>query len=125
MFPKLLIPLDGSRPPEATLIYAAQLAKTVPIEEIVVLWAVEGGGTKGFSRADKYLEHFASQLTIATTTTSKVGVPRAPCIQRMIAGRRPGQVAETIVQFSEDNRENLIMLTSHGRSGVHRPAAPI
>ena len=120
MFPKVLIPLDGSRPAEATLIYAARLAQTVPIEEVVVLMVIDSGGTKGLLRADNYLEQFARRLATATTTTSANGVSRAPCIQRITTHAMPGQAATTIIQFAEDNFVRLIMLTSRGRSGLDR-----
>ena len=62
IYNKLLVTLDGSPLAEAALPYAAKLAQTISLEQVVLLRVVESGGSRELRRADKYLQGIAERL---------------------------------------------------------------
>lgn len=119
MYKKVLVPLDGSALAESVLPHAVALAKGCNIPEVWLLQAEEPlpvteGMTESMlkvheqrrSESLRYLERTSQRLT-------KDGVSVKYEVQE-------GEAGETIVRFAEKNGVDLIIMATHGRSGVSR-----
>jgi len=117
MFTKLLIPLDGSRLAEQALPTATQLASAMKADlDLVAVHprpnAVATQGTidrsiKSWSDADRYIEQRASALEAKTRLAVTHIVPA-------------GEPVECICARAADVGADLIVMTSHGRTGFSR-----
>ncbi len=105
-FKRIMVALDGSEEAERVLPYIRAFANQ--FNSKVLLFSVpEGSESEGYSETIKnYLEGIANTLKDDGLTVST-----------FVTGSGP---ARTILAVSEDERVDLIMMSSHGRGGVHR-----
>ena len=123
MFDRLLIPLDGSQLAERALEPGFTLASAgrsqvillrVPVYRQIMSPSAAGYGwispdqepARGLNEAAEYLE-------------AKVADYNLPDLEILPVVKR-GDVASTIVDTAVDNQVNLIVLTTHGYSGITR-----
>lgn len=113
MYSRLLVPLDGSRLAESVLPAVERLAK-VGHATVLLLHVVERDAPAAVhgdrhlttvSQADPYLEELAQRLRSAGLTVETHAHP-AP----------EGDVARSIVEHTGEQRADLIILCTHGRS---------
>ncbi len=105
-FKKILVPLDGSELAEKALPYATTIAKLNKSE--VILFAVSITAKGG--RRDRLLK---SYLDVKTKALESSGIDVSSSVAY-------GEVAEEIVKYAENNQINLIIISSHGYSGIKR-----
>ena len=118
MFKRILVPLDGSQLAELALKHALHIARLYR-SHIVLLSVIEENqpGSEDAvvdplswqiskSERELYLQSLASQLVSDRVTTEHVVLE--------------GRCAEGIVQYAQDANTNLVVMTSHGRSGLSR-----
>lgn len=118
MYKRILVPLDGSELSEMALIHAHGLAR--PLNAAVILLYVVVFSTRDFDvipmqaaaspqvirEAKRYLERAAGQLRrLGVTVTTQV---------------ESGYVADTIIDFAENQSIDLIVMSTHGRTGAAR-----
>lgn len=141
MYKKILVPLDGSKLAECALLHAEALAKGCDTEEMILVSVTErvqgygagegsseplvlsGGGWLGSiqpplqplvpkefgkkeKQAQRYLDRIANELEakgIKVNTEVLLGNP-----------------AEEIIKFIERSDTDVIVMSSHGRSGISR-----
>jgi nucleotide-binding universal stress UspA family protein len=102
---KVLVPLDGSELAERAIPYAKNLAKTRGSE--VILFTVSIAFVEQLDRPMKaYLELNAKKL-------QSQGIKASTAIAY-------GNVADEIIKFADKNKVNLIILSTHGYSGIKR-----
>jgi nucleotide-binding universal stress UspA family protein len=114
---KILVPLDGSRLAEGALRVAADLVKKSPSAALVLVRAAEAvtlpiadpteAQVKVVHEAESYLDAVAARLKdegITAVTTSVWYGPPAP----------------TIIEAAEVSGADLIVMSTHGRSGLGR-----
>ncbi len=114
---KILVPLDGSALAEAALAKAVEIAKDSPKASLVLLRAAEAPMLAGgdpveaqvevVREAEEYLEHLAARLRaegVAEVSTSVWYGPPAPAI----------------VEAAEIAKADMIVMSTHGRSGLGR-----
>ncbi len=118
MYKRILIPLDGSEFAEAALPHARALAACTGAELVLLRVAVQplyGSISPDSSpsiRADTeaeasaYLDRVAGELRAAGF--------------RVTAETCTGPVAETILDYAAGIRADLIVMSTHGRSGLAR-----
>jgi nucleotide-binding universal stress UspA family protein len=120
MFTKLLVPLDGSKTAEKALPYARYLAKdkNVVVELLAVVDVANMASHMTAERAlhldtmvddavrasEKYLEAVAGTLTTAK-------------IKTVVDSGRPEEV---IIEKAAADKDTLITMATHGRSGMNR-----
>ena len=127
MFEKILVPLDGSELAECVLPYVEALAKKQDVREVILMRACEApsiladypGGMPG-----TWEEH-VKQMTDQAQNECSLYLGRME--QRL---RKQGikvkvetslsNAADTIVDYAASNGVDLIVMASHGRSGVSR-----
>lgn len=125
-FRKILVPLDGSELAEKALAPAIQIAETMAHraagEDTVHLVLLRAISPMALLAADPYLydemirmnadEAQAYLNTVVSSITVKDSVLETHTIN--------GSPAEGIVQFAEENGIDLIVMSSHGRTGSSR-----
>jgi nucleotide-binding universal stress UspA family protein len=118
MYQKVLVPLDGSELAECVLPHVKAIAAGCGIEQVVLLKVVEPLPADaspaineviqktGVKAAEDYLATIQAKLNkagLAVKTQVLTGIP-----------------AETISDFAQRNKVDLIALATHGRSGISR-----
>lgn len=127
MYSKVLVPLDGFELAESILDHVREMINGHQVLEVVLLIVVEGyeeglpsttwGGVKSVehraaltaesvAEAREYVEKVAEKLK------KKGTVVRPVVIQ--------GRVTEEILDYAIENQVDLIMMSTHGRSGPSR-----
>lgn len=115
MYKKILVPLDGSELAECVLPHVEAIAKGCGVHNVIFVSVVEpvhfyGGGewieSQDMDSTRGYLEHIASQ-----TTYDGVNV------QSQVLS---GKAADTIADYATKSEVDLIIMSSHGRSGPSR-----
>lgn len=117
MFEKILVPLDGSLVADCVLPHVAAMAQ-VKNRSVTLLRVMESTHARGTavnavdwqlqkSEAQSYLEETGDALR-----KSVVGEPQAVLLE--------GRAAERIIEYAEQDETDLIVLSSHGESGLHR-----
>jgi nucleotide-binding universal stress UspA family protein len=103
MWKKILVPLDGSDLAELALPYAGELAAAFSAE--VVLVYVDEPAESQYRRMHQlYIEEVAEQMSKAVKKVSPVVIS--------------GKPADEIVSYVERNDIELVIMTSHGRTGI-------
>ena len=121
MYDRLIVPLDGSKLAEAALPYAEELAGKMN-SEIVLLSVLESG------EADEYKKHqiYANKIIGVTKLHSKKYLDKsAKKMVKVAAATRVGNPAEGIMEYinkgmGSNNSAKLIIMATHGRSGISR-----
>ncbi|HEY7395036.1 MAG TPA: universal stress protein [Gemmatimonadaceae bacterium] len=114
MFRKLLVPLDRSPLAEQALGQAAALARAsqAEIEIVLVHQPFPFGSFTDASRDAQVLDQDRQYLeSIAAELISGSNVPVTPTVLR-------GEAIETITQRVADAGADLVVMTSHGRTGI-------
>lgn len=124
MFKKILLPLDGSELAERAIEPALMLAKQVngkvillqaPVMDLVVSHPVAGGygvllpeqsSEQAFEEANDYLDHVQSRNRHPEVTLVKLVLE--------------GDPASLIVDTAVSEKADLIVMSTHGRSGLDR-----
>lgn len=122
MYQKIMVPLDGSKLAECALEQAREIAKgcNIPVVELVTVvktffwWEGEVTDASIYqqveedekAKAQEYLKKEAAELAksgLIVHTTMLEGSP-----------------AEQLINYAQGNNVDLILMTTHGRSGVSR-----
>lgn len=123
MFKKILVPLDSSQLAEQALPIAFQLARKMQAEIILLsvawrkpyplvepmgygLWLPEDPEVNIWDQIDRYLKH----------TQKKHSATNLPIRRLLLEGDEAGMIVDTAVSEQVD----LIVMTTHGRSGISR-----
>jgi nucleotide-binding universal stress UspA family protein len=120
MYKKILVPLDGSELAKSALDQAEKLAQTFDAEiilfQVVPFMPIYGSpelvtplivDEKQKEAAEKYLANLVEELKkrgLKTTATVRTGQ----------------QVAVEIIDFAKESGVDLIVMCTHGRSGISR-----
>jgi len=123
MYKKMLVPLDGSEFSECVLDHVRAIAKGCQVPEVVLL-----GVAEPLTHQVYYMMGMEDQLENWQKENEKyVGsyLSRAAAELRKddIAGKTvvvSGRPAEAILDYANKNQVDLIVMSTHGRSGVSR-----
>ena len=103
-YKKVLVPLDGSELAERAIPYATAIAKSEGSE--VILFTVSTDSKQLDRPMKAYLDINAKDLEAQKVKVSAVVAY--------------GNVAEEVIKFAEKNKVNLIIISTHGHSGIKR-----
>jgi nucleotide-binding universal stress UspA family protein len=118
MYQKVLVPLDGSELAECVLPHVKAIAAGCGIREVVLLKVVEPlptGTALGVEEAAQKIGVKAAEDYLATIQ-AKLNKEGLAVKTQVLTGR----AAETITDFAQHNKVDLIALATHGRSGISR-----
>lgn len=133
MYKKILVPLDGSKLSECSLNHVKAIAIGCKVPDVVLLMVLqkpiigipEASGEKMARAIGKELEkaeketHKKAEAYLAKVANNlkKSGITAQTITlwQKMAEG-----VAEDIINYARDKKVDLIIMTTHGRSGISR-----
>lgn len=118
MYKKMLVTLDGSELAEVVLDYAKELAGGLNLD--TVLLHIYSHSEHEFitmrrgyiNSVAETLEHQAREIQGTNVNKPKPFVVRTELIE--------GHAAEEIVRYADKNQSDLILMATHGRSGIRR-----
>jgi nucleotide-binding universal stress UspA family protein len=124
MFEKIVVPLDGSKLAEVALPYAVELAGKMG-SEIILLSVLPSVDTQEYQKHQVY----AAKITEVTKRhaekyleKSAEGYPEKPLRREVSVGTvtRVGDPAAGILDYVGERSMKLIVMATHGRSGISR-----
>lgn len=125
MYRKILAPLDGSNLAECTIEHVKEIAKGCNIPEVVFLfvvdvprnpyWMAEPATNEDlFAKAHEAQKDGAKEyLTKMANEVKKDGIKAKGIVME-------GNPADVIIDYAQKNGVDLIVMSTHGRSGVGR-----
>jgi nucleotide-binding universal stress UspA family protein len=117
MYRKILVPLDGSKTAECVFGHVIDIAKGCSVLEVDLLFVVEplpaGIYQNRQELNDKLLAWAKHYLSDVVNRLGVDGIIAKPVII-------DGKPAETILQYAEKYGIDLIIMSTHGRSGPSR-----
>ncbi len=120
MYKRMLVPLDGSELAEQSLAYAKELAGRLDLE-VVLLHVASLAASDSLPMYRAYVEHAAEILRLETAEVlNRVGPgPEGRAVQ--VKGEVvEGYPADEILRYAADHEIDLILMVTHGRSGIRR-----
>jgi len=124
MYQKIMVPLDGSALAECVLPHVESIAKGCGASSVVFVRVVEPiylPTGSDFAFSDKELQQMRSEQIAAAQEYLKKWVDRlkynSTNFQSEVIEGRP---ADSLVEYAEKNNVDLIVIATHGRSGVSR-----
>ena len=117
---RILVPLDGSALAEAALPHAQSLASDEKAEIILLRISVNPAAEFSFSDpsiADNLIQELEAE-TLAYMQLARARLQRAGCRTNFVI--RQGPIAETILQVAAEVQADILVMSTHGRSGVKR-----
>ncbi len=115
MYKRMLVPLDGSKLAETALSYARELAGRLPGIELVLLQVCNPLESDVVPMHRTYINQAAK--IIRQQPEGETGGVRAIKVRGELA---MGYPAEEILRYADKNDINLILMATHGRSGISR-----
>jgi len=120
MYKRMLVLLDGSKLAEVVFSYARELSGRLNLE-LDLLHVCSPQESELMPMRQAYVEHMAEVLEKeAAEVRKKAGIPdnekRTPAVGKVAVG----YPADEILKFAEERKIDIIMLTTHGSSGVRR-----
>lgn len=125
MYKKILIPLDGSELAECSLQHAKAIAQGCNVPDVIVVRVIEpistqtlsalaeaGDDSIGKAREQKRQDAKEYVLKVKNNLKTRGIDSQAVTIE--------GRAAEEIMSYAEKNNVDLIIMSTHGRSGVSR-----
>jgi len=134
MYKKVVVPMDGSKLAECVLTHVEDIAKGCGTEEVTLVTVAERiVGYSGLKYVTQPIEPLPQHEPVFEVPVS-VGKKQRQILSyldRIAKGLREkkvnvrtevliGHPAEEIVLFAENNEADLIIIASHGRSGISR-----
>ena len=115
MFKKILVPLDGSKLAEQALPYAVEMAARLD-SEITLLCVIGADDAQDYDKNLTYLKGVASE----TKQDAGKLLDKAEEDIKVETVIVVGNPAEKIVDYAATGKISLIIMASHGRSGISR-----
>jgi len=126
MYQKVMVPLDGSALAECVLPHVDSIAKGCQAKSVVfvrVVPPVTLSQTADFDvqatekdRKRIEAEEYAASESYLKTLTSRLRYDGVNVEYKVIGGK----VAESLADYAEKNKVDLIIIATHGRSGISR-----
>lgn len=111
MVQHILTPTDGSDPSAHAIEQAVEIAK--PTDATIHALSVIPEMTRGGKAREEWDERVTDALEMAREIVDRADLE---CEE----ARRSGPVAREIVDYAEEHDVDLIVMGTHGRSGLHR-----
>jgi len=111
VYKRMLVPLDGSELAEAALAFAKQLSGRLKLD-VTFLHVCGSDESRFASMHHAYVDWVADNMK---RQLKEAGIPVEAQGEAVV-----GHPAEEILQYAQKNRIDLILMASHGRSGVMR-----
>jgi nucleotide-binding universal stress UspA family protein len=121
LYKKIVVPLDGSKLAECTLDHVADVAVGCHVSEVILLRALEPvfeAGAYGPEGADVTVQLEAAQKADATAYLNKASDFLSRRGVKVSTSMVKGRAAEVILDVSQKEKADLVIMSTHGRTGV-------
>jgi nucleotide-binding universal stress UspA family protein len=120
MYSRILVTLDGSEVAELALGHAKELALKLDLE-VVLLHVCEPDGRQQVAMREVYMERVAERMRrgLQMTESNDRQQDQPPSIS-VLTSIEEGNPAEQIVQYAETNAIDVVVMATHGYSGIKR-----
>jgi nucleotide-binding universal stress UspA family protein len=120
MYKRMLVPLDGSELAEVVFTYAKELAGRLDLD-LTLLHVCVPGERELASMHRVYVERAAEIIGRQSEEVQRqTGIESGGRVLEVRAELAEGHPAEEILRYADENDIDLILIASHGRSGVRR-----
>ena len=120
MYKKMLVLLDGSTMAEVVFTYAQELSGRLGLD-LDLLHVCSAEEAQQLPMRQAYIEHMAETLQARSQEIQdKAGSAPEKKPVKAVGKVVVGYPAEEIVKYADENRVDIIMLATHGRSGIRR-----
>ncbi len=116
MYQRILVPLDGSELAEAALPYAEELAGRLG-SEVVLIYVCESADEKHHRMHELYIQKMVEATKRGARRHLEKGQEKEAKVSSTLLVGNP---AEQIVDYAEKEDVGLIIMVTHGRSGIRR-----
>ena len=124
MYKKILVPLDGSELAECALEHVKAIAIGCNVPEVVFLRVVEPTylGADALSASSVMYADLINQIQQEAENYIKTATQKFIQLSGMNAQSTLayGNAADEILKYAQNNQVDLIIMTTHGRSGISR-----
>jgi nucleotide-binding universal stress UspA family protein len=114
---RVLVPLDGSKLAEAAIETALSLTRGEPSSTLLLLRAAEAHAFPGADPTDEQVEAIHEAEVYLSDLAERL---RRRGITQVETGVWYGPAARTIIQAARLKKADLIVMSTHGRSGLGR-----
>jgi nucleotide-binding universal stress UspA family protein len=130
MFERILVPLDGSKVGEAGIPVLEQLiAKLAPATKVEITlmgvitllrhWVVVGEASAPVSYTDDELKVIKERVSANLAAVAEQIKQPNVTVKSLVSA---GNAADEILKAAEDTKTDLLVMSTHGRSGLRRMA---
>jgi nucleotide-binding universal stress UspA family protein len=120
MYKRMLVPLDGSELAEVVLPYAKELAGRLDLD-IVFLHVCSPHESESLAMHRAYVERAAEIARLQSREVqAKTGIQPGAKEVEARGEVVVGHPAEGIIRYTDENDIDLILMATHGRSGIRR-----
>ena len=123
MYKKMLVPLDTSEYAECVLEHAKEIASARAIPKVVLLTVVESALRQASltyvgedSAADSEAKAIAAAEAYLGAVKDRLGLAASDVSTAVVVGEPAG----AILDYIEENGVDLVVMSTHGRSGVSK-----
>jgi nucleotide-binding universal stress UspA family protein len=120
VYKRMLVPLDGSELAEMVLPYARELVGRLDLE-LILLHVCEQRRIESQFMCESYIEHTAEAVKAQSREVqTSTGAPKG---RKAVEARTEvvtGIPADGIIDYASKHHIDLILLATHGRSGIRR-----
>jgi len=117
MYKNMLVPVDGSKLAESAFTYAKELAGRLDTD-VTLLHVVDPRDSESLPMHQAYVNHSAEIVKRRVSEVQKrLGKKQTPRVSGEVA---VGYVAEEILRYAREKGADLIVMSTHGRSGMWR-----
>ncbi len=120
MYKKMLVPVDGSKLAEAAFAYAKELAGRLDTN-VTILHVVDPTESETLPMHRAYVNHSAEIVKRRISEVQKKLGKKAVQDAAQVSGEvAVGYAAEEILRYTQEKGADLIVMSTHGRSGMWR-----
>jgi len=130
MFSRVMVPLDGSKVGEAAIPVLIQLVdKLAPGTKVEVIligvitllrhWVVVGEASAPVSYTEEELKLIKERVSDYLVRTGELLKQRGVTVRTLVS---VGNAADELIKAAEENKVDLIAMSTHGRSGLRKLA---
>lgn len=121
MYKKILVPLDGSPFAECVLEHVKNMAVGKQIPEVILVFVVEPINHAVYDMPENTLADIQKQSESASEeylkkTVAKLAAEGIPALWTVLHG----DIAETILDYANKSKVDLVIMSTHGLSGISR-----
>ncbi len=124
MYRKIVAPLDGSEYAECSLEHAKAIARGCQVPEVILLRVVEPINASDITTyVEAGIDTVVLMREIETSAREYIDRMTAALQKEGLSARGvviAGWAADTILKYCEEEQADLIVMSTHGRSGISR-----